>query len=87
MTTCVGKSFSFGLLCVSFVGVCQILCVSLFPLLVLRVDMGCDCIIYYSKFAKDRYHINPIQKKFENMYLIIDSSDIDSVFSIQLQNE
>ena len=46
-------------------------------------------IIYYSKFAKDRYHINPIQKKFENMYLIIDlcSSDINSVFSIQLQNE
>ena len=41
----------------------------------------------YSKFAKDRYHINPIQKKFENMYFIIDSSDINSVFSIQLQNE
>ena len=42
---------------------------------------------YYSKFAKDCYHINPIQKRFENMYLIIDSSDINSVFSIQLQNE
>ena len=27
MTTCLGKSCSFGLLCVSFVGVCQILCV------------------------------------------------------------
>ena len=40
--------------------------------------------ICYSKFAKDRYHINPTQKKLENMYLIIDSSDIISVFSIQL---
>ena len=35
--------------------------------------------IYYSKLAKDRHHINPIQKKFDNMYLIIDSSDINSV--------
>ena len=26
MTTCLVKSCSFGLLCVSFVGVCQILC-------------------------------------------------------------
>ena len=31
MTTCLGKSCSFGLLCVSFVGVCQILCVCPFP--------------------------------------------------------
>ena len=30
MTTCLGKSCSFGLLCVSYVGVCQILCQS-FP--------------------------------------------------------
>ena len=44
-------------------------------------------MVYYSKFAKDRHHINPIQKKFENMYLIVESSDINSVFSIQLQNE
>ena len=44
-------------------------------------------VIFYSKFAKDRYHINSIQKKFENMYLIRDSSDINSVFSIQLQNK
>ena len=29
MNTCLGKSCSFGLLCVSFVGVCQILCVLL----------------------------------------------------------
>ena len=48
---------------------------------------GVDSKLYYSKFAKDRYHINPIQKKLENMYLMIDSSDINSVFSIQLQNE
>ena len=27
MTACLGKSCSFGLLCVSFVGVCKILCV------------------------------------------------------------
>ena len=43
--------------------------------------------IYYSKCAKDRYHKNANQKKFENMYLIIDSSDINSLFRIQLQNE
>ena len=30
MTTCLGKSCSFGLLCVSFVGICQNLCPS-FP--------------------------------------------------------
>ena len=30
MTTCLGNSFSFGELCVSFVHVCQMLCVS-FP--------------------------------------------------------
>ena len=30
MITCLGKSCTFGLLCVSFVGVCQILCVSFF---------------------------------------------------------
>ena len=35
---------------------------------------GGSYITYYSNFAKDRYHINPIQKKFENMHLIIDSS-------------
>ena len=31
MITYLGKSCSFGLLCVSFVGVCQILCVSFLP--------------------------------------------------------
>ena len=31
MTTCSGKSCSFGLLCVSFVNVYQILCASFFP--------------------------------------------------------
>ena len=31
MTVCLGKSCSFGLLCVSFVGVCQILCLFFFP--------------------------------------------------------
>ena len=50
-----------------------------------RTNHGHDITILL-KFAKDR-HINPIQKKFENMYLIIDSSDINSVFSIQLQNK
>ena len=42
MTTCLGKSCSFGLLCVSFVNVYQYLRVSLFFSLVLRA--GCDCI-------------------------------------------
>ena len=41
MTTCLGKSCLFGLLCVSFVGVCQILCVCvLLSLLLLRVGYG-----------------------------------------------
>ena len=31
MTTCLGKSCSFGVLCVSFVNVYQFLCVSFFP--------------------------------------------------------
>ena len=31
MTTCLGKSCSFGLLRMTFVSVCQILCVSSFP--------------------------------------------------------
>ena len=31
MTNCLEKSCLFGLLCVSFLGVCQILCVSFFP--------------------------------------------------------
>ena len=31
MTTCLGQSCSFDQLCVSFVGVGQILCVSFFP--------------------------------------------------------
>ena len=31
MRVCLEKSCSIGLLCVSFVGVCQILCVSFFP--------------------------------------------------------
>ena len=38
MTTCVGKSCSFGLLCVSFVNFYQILCVS-FPFLVVVVAL------------------------------------------------
>ena len=41
MTTCLGKSCSFGLLCVSFVNVNQLVCVFL-SLLVLRV--GCACL-------------------------------------------
>ena len=40
MATCLGKSCSFGLLCVSSVGVGQILYVSFFPFLVLRVGCG-----------------------------------------------
>ena len=35
MTTCLGQSCSFGLLCVSFVGVCQIFVRVLLSLLVL----------------------------------------------------
>ena len=31
LTTYLGKSCSFGLLCMSFMGVCQSLCVSFFP--------------------------------------------------------
>ena len=31
MTSCLGKSCSFGLLCLCFMGVCQILYVSFFP--------------------------------------------------------
>ena len=31
MTNCLGNSCSFGLLCVSFVGVCLFLCESFFP--------------------------------------------------------
>ena len=53
----------------------------------LHVATRIRVIIYTTQKAKDRYHINHIQKKFENMYLIIDSSDINSVFSTQLQNE
>ena len=44
MTTCLEKSCSFGLLYVSFVSVCQILCVSLFPFWYRGWDVGCDYI-------------------------------------------
>ena len=40
--------------------------------------------IYFSQFAKGHFHINLIQKKFEND-LIIGSSDFKTVFNIQLQ--
>ena len=43
MSTCLGKNCSFGLLCGSFVGVYQFICV-LLSLLVLRVVVGFDCI-------------------------------------------
>ena len=43
MITCLGMSFSFDLLCVSFVNVYEFVCV-LLCLLVLRVDVGFDCI-------------------------------------------
>ena len=43
MDTCLGKSCSFGLLCVSFVNVYQSVCV--LSLLVLRV--GCGIWLYY----------------------------------------
>ena len=39
MTTCLGKSYSFGLLCVSFVNVYQFVC-ELLSLVVLRVECG-----------------------------------------------
>ena len=34
--------------------------------------MGLEMKIYYSKFAKDHFHENPIKKHFEsiNMYLV-----------------
>ena len=41
MTTCLGKSFSIGLLCLSFVNVYQLVCIFL-SLWILRV--GFDCI-------------------------------------------
>ena len=42
MTICLGKSWSFDLLCVSFVNVYQFVCVC-FHHLVLQVDVGFDC--------------------------------------------
>ena len=53
MNTCLGKNCSFGLLCVSFVGVCQILCVSFFPfgiegrIWVVIVLIPDDCLSIY----------------------------------------
>ena len=41
MTTCLGKSCSFGILCVSIVKVCEFVCVFL-SLLVLRVGCATD---------------------------------------------
>ena len=43
MTTCFGKSDSFGLLCVWIVNVYQFVCV-LLSLLVLRLDVDLNCI-------------------------------------------
>ena len=52
MTTCLGKSCSFDLLCVSFVGVCQFLCVSFFPVWfecrVVIVLISDHCLSIYS---------------------------------------
>ena len=45
MTTCLGKSCIFGLLCVSFVNVYQILCVFFFPFGYWGWDVGCDYIL------------------------------------------
>ena len=50
MTSCLGKSCIFGLLCVSFVNVYQILCVFFFPFGYLGWDVGCDYI-----FIPDHY--------------------------------
>ena len=45
MTTCLGKSFSFGLVCVSCVNVHQFVCVNVFSLLVFSGwNVGFDCI-------------------------------------------
>ena len=56
--------------------------------------MGQRCVHYTERdngtrvlYAPNQCHINPTQKKFKNMYLIIDNSGVNSVFSIQLQNE
>ena len=43
MTTCLAKSCSFSLLCVSFVNVSQFVCV-LFSILVGDWDVGFDCV-------------------------------------------
>ena len=62
----------------------------IFALMVITTEQALGYLslfIYYSKFAKGRFQINPIQKKLENLYLIIDSSDFKSVFSIQLQTD
>ena len=44
---------------------------------------------HYPEFAMARFHINSIQKKFENMYLIIDSSVLNqfSAFNCRLNEE
>ena len=53
MTTCLGKNCSFGLLCVSFVGACQTLCVLSFPfgikgrMLVVIVLIPDRCLSFY----------------------------------------
>ena len=47
MTTCLGKSCSFGLLCVSFVGVCQMLYDFLCPSFPFGVEGGLwDVIVF-----------------------------------------
>ena len=57
MNTCLGKSFSFGLLCVSFAGVCQILCVSFFHfgiegrMWVVIVFISDHCLSIYLNFT------------------------------------
>ena len=60
MTTCLAKSCSFGLLCVSCVGICQF--VSMLSLLVLRVGSGILTVLvpdhclsfYFSKKARGK---------------------------------
>ena len=46
MTTCLEKSFSISLLCVSFVNVYQFCVCPSFPFGIEGGNVGCDCINY-----------------------------------------
>ena len=62
MTTCLGKSCSFDLLCVSFVNVYECLYVYFFPCLVLRVGWGFLCGRY--KVRKEPLPVKRCEKRY-----------------------